>query len=179
MDILAHALWVGAGVALARRRWNISTPTAVGTVVLATLPDAFQLLPIAGWWIFADGPLAAVWAHAVAGPGQEPTLAPMVGFWSHHLHCVAHSAPIAGAVTLLAWAIWHSLWIPLLGWWSHILIDVFTHSADFYPSPVLYPITQRGFDGFAWNTPWFMVLNYTALGLTGLGLWLLRSDKLH
>ena len=50
----------------------------------------------------------------------------------------------------------HGLWVgvgaglvPLLGWWSHIVIDVFTQSADFYPSSVLYPITQRGFDGLA------------------------------
>ena len=54
----------------------------------------------------------------------------------------------------------------------------FTHSADFYPSPVLYPITQRGFDGLAWNTPWFLVLNYSALGLIGLWLWLARN-KAH
>jgi membrane-bound metal-dependent hydrolase YbcI (DUF457 family) len=50
-----------------------------------------------------------------------------------------------------------TLWIPLLGWWSHIVIDVFTHSADYYAVPVLYPFTERGFDGIAWITPWFMV----------------------
>jgi hypothetical protein len=60
------------------------------------------------------------------------------------------------------------LLIPLLGWWSHIVIDVFTHSADYYASPVLYPITQRGFDGIAWNTPWFMVLNYSVLAVLAL-----------
>jgi hypothetical protein len=67
------------------------------------------------------------------------------------------------------------LWAPLLGWWSHIVIDIFTHSADFYAAPVLYPITQRGFDGIAWNTPWFMVLNYVALACTGL--WLFKKIK--
>ena len=66
----------------------------------------------------------------------------------------------------------HGVWVgvgaglvPLLGWWSHIVIDVFTQSADFYPSSVLYPITQRGFDGLAWHTPWFMVVNCVALAL--------------
>ena len=48
-----------------------------------------------------------------------------------------HSAVIAGALTLAAWR-WRRAWlIPLAGWWSHIVIDVFTHSADFYPVPVL------------------------------------------
>jgi hypothetical protein len=53
----------------------------------------------------------------------------------------------------------------LLGWWSHIVIDVFSHSANFYPAPVLYPITQRGFDGVAWNTPTFLIINYAAIAL--------------
>ena len=95
----------------------------------------------------------------------------MVELLSHHLHCTLHSAIVAGMVTLLLWFVLRSLWIPLLGWWSHIVIDIFTHSASFYPTPILYPITQRGFDGIAWNTPWFMVANYVALAGTGLWLW--------
>ena len=161
---------------MARRRRAIPARTVIATVVLAALPDLFHLLPIAGWWVFGDGSLSALRAYAIAMPGREPALPPLVEVWSHHLHCVAHSAIIAGAVTLLLWALRRSLWIPLLGWWSHIVIDVFTHSADYYPSPVLYPITERGFDGLAWNTRWFMMLNYAALGLTGLWLWFKRND---
>jgi hypothetical protein len=107
--------------------------------------------------------------------GQEPSLPPLVFLISHTLHCASHSAVFAGLVTGVAWRFKPVLLIPLLGWWSHIVIDVFTHSADYYPSPVLYPITERGFDGMAWITPWFMVLNYLALGL--VGLLLLRSRK--
>ena len=40
----------------------------------------------------------------------------------------------------------------LAGWWLHIVIDVFTHSAEFYPAPVLYPITREGFDVI--QVPW-------------------------
>ena len=159
-------------MALARRRWPITTRTVAAAVVLAALPDVFHLLPIIGWWMFGDGSMAVVQAYAVAVPGQEPALPPLVGLLSHHLHCIAHSAIVAGAVTLLLWVVMRSLWLPLLGWWSHIVIDVFTHSAQFYQAPVLYPITERGFDGLAWNTPWFMVLNYVALGATYL--WLVR-----
>jgi len=56
------------------------------------------------------------------------------------------------------------------------VIDVFTHSADYYPSPVLYPITQRGFDGLAWNTPWFLALNYFVLCAVGGSLWRSRRN---
>jgi hypothetical protein len=56
------------------------------------------------------------------------------------------------------------------------VIDVFTHSAYYYAVPVLYPFTERGFDGIAWTTPWFMVLNYAALVL--VGAWALVRRRL-
>lgn len=175
MDIFAHVLWAGAGVTLARRRWKISRRTAVITVGLAALPDVMHLLPIIAWWLVGDGTLATLKAYAFAVPGREPTLPPLVNLTSHHLHCIMHSAVVAGTVAAVFWVTMRSLWIPLLGWWSHIVIDVFTHSAVFYPVPVLYPITERGFDGLAWNTPWFMALNYLALATTVL--WLLWTGK--
>jgi ABC-type branched-subunit amino acid transport system permease subunit len=171
MDILAHALWAGAGVVAAQRQWPIAPRTAGGIVALAVLPDIPHVLPILGWSLFGDGAFAALGGYAVAVPGQEPALPPLVELLSHHLHCIMHSAIVAGLVTLLFWWMMRSLWIPLLGWWSHIAIDIFTHSADYYPAPIFYPITQRGFDGVAWNTPWFMLLNYTALAL--MWAWLL------
>lgn len=175
MDIVAHTLWVAAGVAAGRRRWTIATGTAAATLGMAALPDVVQLLPLAMWWALGDGTVAALWSYAIAMPGQEPTLPPLVHLWSHHLHCVMHSAIVAAAVTLLLRAVRRTLWIPLLGWWSHIAIDVFTHSADYYATPVLYPITERGFDGIAWNTPWFMALNYAALAV--VALWLLLGRR--
>lgn len=175
MDIVAHALWVGMGAAVIHRSRPLSRGTVVTTLVLAALPDMLHLLPIAGWWLFADGSFAALRGYAVAIPGQEPGLPPMVRLFSHHLHCVMHSAPIAGVVTLVAWVARRAFWIPLLGWWLHIVIDVFTHSAAYYAVPVLYPFTERGFDGIAWITPWFMALNYAALA--AVAVWLLTSRK--
>jgi hypothetical protein len=81
-----------------------------------------------------------------------------------------HSAVVAAAVSVLLWTALRRFWMPLVGWWSHIVIDVFTHSANFYPAPVLYPFTQRGFDGIAWNTTPFMLANYTALVLAAIAL---------
>ena len=119
--------------------------------------------------------MAALRAYAIAMPGQEPLLPPTVQLLSHHLHCAMHSVLLAGAVTLVCYALTRSLWVPLLGWWLHIVIDVFTHSADYYPVAVLYPIAQGGFDGIAWNTPWFMALNYIVLGV--VGLWLILKSN--
>lgn len=175
MDILAHALWAGAGIAAAHHRRPIAPRIAVATVALAVVPDLGHMLPIVVWSVLGDGSFAQLWAYAFALPGQEPAMPLLVEMWSHHLHCILHSAIVTGSVTLLVFWMQGTLWIPLLGWWSHIGIDIFTHSADFYPAPIFYPITQRGFDGIAWNTPWFMVLNYAML----CALWLCLLLKMH
>lgn len=175
MDLLAHALWAGAGVALLRRRRPVDRRTVALTVGLAVLPDIPHLLPVAAWSLLGSGSIAAIGDYATAQPGDEPALPAAVESMSHHLHCTMHSAIVAGAVTLLlAWRL-RALWLPLLGWWSHIVIDVFTHSADYYAVPVLYPLTMRGFDGVAWNAPWFVALNYAAL----LGLYAALAWQRH
>jgi hypothetical protein len=178
VDIFAHALWAGAGVMLARRRWSISTRTATATVGLAVLPDIPHLLPIVGWSLFGSGNMAAVQDYATAAPDRALMIPPLIDTASHILHCIPHSAVVAGLVTLLVWFWTRSLWIPLLGWWLHIVIDVFTHSKDYYESPVFWPITRQGFDGIAWNTPWFMALNYLALAATYVWL-ILQSRRAH
>ena len=177
MDIAAHALWAGIGVVALSRRRPINRATLAFTVAAAVLPDVLQLLPVVGWWLFADGTWAALSSFVVAVPGQEPGLPPAVQRWSHELHCVMHSAPVAALVTAIVWAARRSIWLPLLGWWSHIVIDVFTHSADYYAVPVLYPFTERGFDGIAWTTPWFLALNYLAIGAAAWWLWRSRQAR--
>lgn len=173
MDTLAHALWAGIGVAAARRRVPIPDRLAWATVGLAVLPDLAQLLPLlaggGGWRTLVD--------YSFATPGAEPVLAPWVALLSHHLHCILHSAVMAGVASLFAWRWRRALLVPLLGWWSHIVIDVFTHSADFYPSPVFYPLTRDGFHGVAWNTSSMLALNYALLAL--VGLWLVVDARLR
>ena len=67
MDIVAHTLWAGVGLEVLHRRQALARRTAVATLGLAALPDMLHLVPIALWWIFANGTFAALpWA---AGPG--------------------------------------------------------------------------------------------------------------
>jgi len=177
LDIIAHGLWAGIGVGFASRRWNLTRRTMALTVAMAVLPDLVQLLPLMTWALFSQDGVAVVRAYVQALPRSEPVLPPTVGLLTYHLHCFMHSAVVAGAFAALCWGALRSFWVPLLGWWLHIVIDVFTHSADFYPSPVLYPLTQRGFDGLAWNTPWFLAVNYFALAAATT--WLVWSSRLR
>ena len=71
MDLVAHTLWAAAGAAAIHRSRPLSRRTFAATLVLAALPDVLHLLPIAGWWLFADGSFAALRGYAVAIPGQE------------------------------------------------------------------------------------------------------------
>jgi hypothetical protein len=152
---------------MARRDPAIGQGQIRAAVTLAVLPDLLHLIPIALWALAGDGPWSAVASYAVATPSEQPWLPDRTRHWSHHLHCAAHSAAVAAAASLaLGW--WRWWRVPLAGWGSHIVIDVFTHSNDFYPSPVFYPFSTWGFDGVAWPTPWFMALNYTALFVAAL-----------
>ena len=169
MDILAHGLWAGAAAMAVAPRLRPPRAVWLWTVVLAVLPDFGHMLPVTGW---AMSTLSSAdwWQYATASPGQEPPMPASIGLWAHHLHCIFHSAVTAAVVTGLVWWRWRRFWPPLLGWWLHIVIDVFTHSAEFFPSPVLYPLTYWGFDGWAWNLPMALALNYAALAGVWVGL---------
>jgi len=70
MDIVAHTLWAAAGAAVVHRRRPLSRSTVAVTLGLAAFPDVIHLLPIASWWLFANGSFAALLGYAVAVPGQ-------------------------------------------------------------------------------------------------------------
>lgn len=163
VDLAAHMLWTGVAATLAAPRAKLDRYTIAATIALSALPDVAQLLPLFAWVIFGDGTWSAVLQYANALPGQEPALPNAVRLVSHHLHCAAHSAVVAATVGVVSWVATRKVWVPLLGWWAHVAIDVFTHSADFYPVRVLYPFSDWSFDGVAWNEPRFLLLNYTAL----------------
>jgi hypothetical protein len=173
LEILAHGLWAGAAaVALAPRQRPVRK-VWWWTVVLGVMPDLGHMLPVTGWAVTTLSS-ADWWQYATALPGQEPPMPETVRLWAHHLHCALHSAVVAALVTTVVWWRSSSFWLPLMGWWLHIVIDVFTHSAEFFPSPVFYPLTYWGFDGLAWNSPTFLFANYLGLAFVWGLLWRAR-----
>ncbi len=59
----------------------------------------------------------------------------------------------------------------LSGWLFHILIDIPTHSYQFYPTPFLWPVSGFKVYGISWGTPWFLILNYSAMILVYFLFW--------
>jgi hypothetical protein len=57
------------------------------------------------------------------------------------------------------------------GWFLHIVIDIPTHSYEFYPTPFLWPFSELHFNGFAWGNIWFEAINYSLILIVYLLLW--------
>ena len=177
MDIAAHALWVGAGLMALRQRGPAPGRTTVAaTLSLAVLPDLVHLLPVL-LWSAGSGSAAALAQYVWARPGGEPDLPAWVAMAAHHLHCTLHSGVVALLVLALLWRQRRRVALPMLAWASHIVIDALTHSQDFYPSPIVYPISYWGLDGVAWNSPVFQAVNYAALAAVWGWLMLRRGGR--
>lgn len=174
MDVVSHGLWAGAAAAWLGRHRRLDRPMVAATVALGVAPDLLQFLPVIAWGATQPEPLAFLHSHIAAMPGAEPPMPDATHAWSHHLHCAMHSVVVAGLATaLFAWRL--RRWLPALaGWWLHIALDVPTHSLDYYPVPLFYPLTYWGVDGVDWTTPWVLALNYVALAAALLYLWRAR-----
>ena len=171
MDLLAHALWAGAAAKALDANVGVSRATFAGIVALAVAPDVVPMLPVLAYAVERPEAVSFVVAYATAAPDSEPALPPAIAWATHHLHCTMHSVVVLALVTSLAWAWRRRFPLVLAGWWLHVLLDVPTHSADFYPVPLLYPLSDRVFHGVAWHEPWLLAANYVALALAYAWLW--------
>lgn len=178
MDIFAHALWVGAGSTLLKRKKKISKRTMWAAIVLTVAPDIPLFIPVLLWALSPAGSFKLFFNYIFTTPGNEPNIPESIVFISHHLHCAMHSVVVAGVITLLVWAYLRRFPVLILGWWIHIFIDIFTHSKEYYAVPILYPFTERAFNGVAWISPWFLAINYMILAFIYLGLYFTRTRTL-
>ena len=179
MDVLSHALWGAAAAEALRRRTGQSRNLVWAAAALAVAPDFVSIAPVLGWAIFHGDGLSLVSAYVTAHPGAEPALPSLTSALAHHMHCIAHSAVVAGFATLAVWWLGRGMLIALAGWWAHIAVDIPTHSNDYYAVPFLYPFTYWGFDGVAWTQPWVLVVNTLLLGAAGAALYLTRKPADH
>ena len=69
-------------------------------------------------------------------------------------------------ICIIVWLVFKRPRYELLGWTLHILIDIPSHSATFYPTPFLWPISDYRFlSGVSWSNPTYMVINYSLLAV--------------
>jgi hypothetical protein len=159
MEIVAHGLWAAAAAITAKR--STSARIHVGWAVWWTaFPD-----------VLAFGPSVAIglWLR-LAGGNSGSAAIPRVHI-GLPLYPAGHSLivflAVFGIVSILA----RRIVLEMLGWLLHILIDIPTHSLDYYATRFLWPVSDFRVDGIAWWTPWFWAATYGALGVTYFWLW--------
>lgn len=169
MDIFAHGLWTAAAAKATNRKLEPKNKRRLNiwlTTFWGIFPDLFAFT-IPFIWI-ALGLLSGN-VHLSDFPRPQQTEPPADGKLyavmrlANSLYSISHSAIIFAAVFLIVWLVARRPVWELGGWLLHILIDIPTHSYQFYPTPVFWPFSGWRFHGISWANPWFMILNYSAL----------------
>ena len=181
MDVFAHGLWAGAAAKAANKNsaiaGKIKRPLKVWRAVLwGVFPDLFAFTLPFVWlfWNVAFGDLK--FSDFPRPENVEPAARDTLPVFqlASTLYNISHSLIIFALVFALIWFFLRRMPWEISGWLLHILIDIPTHSYRFYPTPFLWPISEWKSNSFSWSTPWFMVLNYSAIILA---YWLLRRRK--
>lgn len=161
MDIISHGLY--GGVAFGRKT-KVSYAKAF---FFGVMPDLFSfgILFIFSILSLASGP------DFRSGPPDPASIPAYV----HALYNVTHSLVIAGFVIGLVRLIRGKFLPELFAWPLHILVDIPTHSSEFFPTPFLWPISNFHVDGISWGTPYIFFPNLALL--VGLYLWFYFSRK--
>lgn len=150
MDTLSHGLWGGIffGRKLRKDFWV--------AFLFGVLPD------ILSFGIYIVGSWAGIFSHPDFSSGRHPDPS-MIPSFVQSFYNVTHSLVIFCVVAGVVYLIRKRMYWPMLAWPLHILYDIPTHSADFFPTPFLWPLSDYFFHGTSWGQPWIFFPNWIAL----------------
>ena len=180
MDVVSHWFW---GVLVTRKHvnWKVAGPMAV-------LPDLLAFIPS----------LVYSLANGIERPTVDDTTVtsdfPAIAW---EMYQYTHSAVVVTLAVLLTWGLFTRfkgsrfesqfaeqyrskplkmaflLWIP---WYLNILLDIPSHTLQFFPTPVFFPLSDFHIDGTRWSTP---IVLFTNVGvLVVLWAYVLRKDRI-
>lgn len=191
MDFFSHVFWTWITFKILKEK--IKKPLNLKLAVFwGVFPDLFAFgIPVL--LIIAELLLGKISLSDLPGPEKiEPprqNFYPILNIVST-LYSISHSLVIFFAVAMVCTAILYlkrqtpssaiTQIIPLEmgGWLLHILIDIPTHSTQFYSTPFLWPISNIRFSGISWSTPWFLELNYLIIFIICLAyLWKKKINR--
>jgi len=147
MDTLSHALWGKGLFGYRKYRWF--------SFLFGVMPD---LLSFGIYFLF----------NLIVNPFTmklgKPELSELPD-WVFLLYDFSHSFIIAMIFILIVYKINKDFCFPMLAWPFHILLDVFTHSVEYFPTPIFWPISNYRFDGIPWSNPYIMLTNIICIFL--------------
>ena len=145
MDTLSHALW-GKGLFgyKSYRRYAI---------LFGAIPD---LLSFGLYFLFN---LIINFNNFEFGKPEIGT----IPNWVFDLYNFSHSILTALLFILIMYFINKDFCFPMLAWPFHIILDFFTHGIEYFPTPILWPISDYKFDGIPWSNPWIWYSNIVCI----------------
>lgn len=179
MDTLAHALFAILFYKIASLKYHIKNKINLRYFTLWTIfPDALSFSLLFSWigilFIFTGKihlsffPLMINPPHPNNFPLQNITL---------FLYLTSHSLLIFSLIFVFFSLIYRKFLWNLTGWAVHILIDIPTHSREFFATRFLWPVSDLSFNGIPWRTPWFLATTYILLTLGFLTVQFLEKKK--
>jgi hypothetical protein len=150
MDILSHGLY--GGVAFGRQ----SRKSFWLSFFFGVAPDffSFGLYTIMSFLGMTNHPSFASGHHP--DPSQIPE-------YVHVLYNLTHSLVLFSLVFGVVWLIRKKPLWEMAGFGLHILVDIPTHSSQFFPTPFLWPVSSFHIDGHSWGTPEIFLPNVLLL----------------
>jgi len=159
MDILSHGLW--GGLAFGRK----SKLAFFLSLFLGVMPDLFSfgLFFIMSFLGIVTKP---DWGQGLPDP---QTIPPVI----HSLYNITHSLIVFAFVFIVIWFWNRKPFYPLVAWGLHILMDIPTHSINFFPTPFLWPQSDFVVNGINWSHPAIFYSNVflLVLGYSFFLLW--------
>lgn len=164
MDIFSHGLW--AGVSFGRRNKR----EFFQSTFFGIMPDLFSfgIFTILSFLGFSNRP---DWSSGPPPMEAIPT-------YVHLLYDITHSLVVFLVVFSIVWFLRKKIFLPMFGWLLHILVDIPTHSAQFFPTPFLWPIfPEAKIDGIPWSDPIIFLPNIILLILAYFFFFVWRRRK--
>tara|TARA_Y100000034_G_scaffold101051_1_gene125020 strand:- start:1010 stop:1492 length:483 start_codon:yes stop_codon:yes gene_type:complete len=154
MDYLAHALW---SIIIFHKTKKIKW-----AVLFGLLPDSLSWMIYMFYNLLFNG-------FQRGAPHLES-----IPDWVFTLYGLSHSIIICAIVFGIVYLILKKVPLYMYAWPVAIVMDIPTHSKEFLPTPFLWPFNVY-FDGISWGNPWFMLVNYSLIGI-GL-VWVYKNLK--
>ena len=82
-----------------------------------------------------------------------------IPIWVIELYNISHSLITAFVFIAIVYFVKKDLTWPMLAWPTHIIVDLFTHSIEFFPTPIFWPLSNYRFDGIPWSNIYVFITN--------------------
>ena len=82
-----------------------------------------------------------------------------IPIWVIELYNISHSLITAFVFIAIVYFVKRDISWPMLAWPLHIIVDLLTHSIEFFPTPIFWPLSNYRFDGIPWSNIYVFITN--------------------